>query len=102
MLWDRYNDKPVYVGTARNKGRIVAHLRKDSVRDGKIGLTYRNKDFFDYVNLQPTGWLGVTFELFDTKAMGIIYQSAIGRRLSTQYPVGTKRDRPKVWGGHSA
>ena len=68
VLWDRRDARPVYVGTAQSKGRIRAHLLKDGVRDGKIGLTHRNKKFFDYVNAQPVGWLGVTFELFETKA----------------------------------
>ena len=68
VLWDRRDARPVYVVTAQSKGRIRAHLLKDGVRDGKIGLTHRNKKFFDYVNAQPVGWLGVTFELFETKA----------------------------------
>jgi len=76
VLWDRCNAKPVYVGTARNKGRIRAHLLKDSVRDGKIGLTHRNRKFFDYVNSQPVGWLAVTFDLFETKAKARVAERA--------------------------
>ena len=68
VLWDILRSKPVYVGTARNRGRLRAHLKKDTVRDGKVGLTYRNPEFLAFVMAQPAGWLGMSIDLFDNEA----------------------------------
>lgn len=64
VLWDADDCIPIYVGTAKTRGRLVAHLKKDSVRDGKIGHTHVNPPFYDYVLSKEAGWFGMTLETF--------------------------------------
>lgn len=65
ILWDRNKTVPVYVGSAKSPSRIKSHLQKDSKRHGPLGKLIINKPFYDYVMAQPTGWLGLSFDLFE-------------------------------------
>ena len=65
-LWDRFADIPVYVGTARNPSRIKSHLQKDDKRQGNLGKLVINQPFYTYVMQRPVGWLGVSFDLYDS------------------------------------
>ena len=68
VLWDRSLAIPIYVGTARYRSRLAAHLKKDDLRDGKIGHTHVNPDFYAHVVMQKPGWLGLTYRLYDNEA----------------------------------
>ncbi len=65
ILWNNSDKTPVYVGTAKSPSRIKSHLQKDYRREGPLGKLIINKPFYDYVMLQPIGWLGVSFDLYD-------------------------------------
>lgn len=64
ILWNRFDGLAVYVGTAKAPSRIRSHLQKDNRREGPLGKLIINKPFYDYVMIQPEGWLGVSFDLF--------------------------------------
>lgn len=66
VLWNRLDEMPVYVGTARSPSRLRSHLQKDDCREGNLGKLIINKPFYDYVMRQPIGWLGVSAMLCDS------------------------------------
>ncbi|WP_316013786.1 hypothetical protein [Roseobacter sp. HKCCA0434] len=84
LLWDRDAGLPFLCGIASSPGPIRAHLVKDHVRDGRIGLTWFFPELLDFVMARPPGFLGVSLFRFDTLGAAKICEQSIvaefGRR----------------------
>lgn len=66
LLWDRPAGVPFLCGVSASDVRVLAHLEKDQVRDGRIGLTWMQPELLDFVMAQPKGFLGVSLFPFLT------------------------------------
>ena len=93
VLWDHKAQIPVYVGTARNKGRLKAHLKKDYVRDGRIGLTYRNPEFLNFIQQKPEGWLGISISTFSSHDEAKNTERSLVRKYGLRTSGGTLSNR---------
>jgi hypothetical protein len=67
LLSNRNTGDPVYCGTANSKSRLKSHLHKDDLKNGPVGKTMVNPELRNYCLVQPKGWLGVQFKIFNSE-----------------------------------